>query len=211
MNETLQTFDFSEQPVRILMRQDNPWFCAADVCRILEISNARDAMTALDEDEVCAVSRSEMTVGNTDGQKNRGGAQTFNLISESGLYALVFKSRKAEAKRFRKWVTAEVLPALRRTGRYGLPSESAELLRARRTAAGQAQVIQDRCDRVSEAVLQERMGMERGRVVHALGRLQLDAARLLLELAMAGRPAELVDGGRRVVELPRSAALRDVN
>jgi prophage antirepressor-like protein len=211
MNETLQTFDFSEQPVRILMRQDNPWFCAADVCRILEIGNPTDVVNALDEDERCSVSRSEMTLDNVEGQKTRGGARFFNLISESGLYALVFKSRKAEAKRFRKWVTAEVLPALRRTGRYGLPSESAELLRARRTAAGQAQVIQDRCDRVSEAVLQERMGMERGRVVHALGRLQLDAARLLLELAMAGRPAELVDGGRRVVELPRSAALRDVN
>jgi prophage antirepressor-like protein len=204
MNDTLQTFDFSDQPVRILMRADSPWFIAADVCRVLEISNSRDAVSALDDDE-------KSTVGNPDSRPGMPGAKSFQVISESGLYALVFKSRKAEAKRFRKWVTAEVLPALRRTGRYGLPSESAELLRARRTAAGQAQVIQDRCDRVSEAVLQERMGMERGRVVHALGRLQLDAARLLLELAMAGRPAELVDGGRRVVELPRSAALRDVN
>ena len=200
MNESLQTFDFSEQPVRIMMRADSPWFIAADVCRVLEISNSRDAVGALDDDE--------KGVATAD---TPGGAQKMQIISESGLYALVFKSRKAEAKRFRKWVTAEVLPALRRTGRYGLPSESAELLRARRAAAGQAQVIQDRCDRVSEAVLQERMGMERGRVVHALGRLQLDAARLLLELAMAGRPAELVDGGRRVVELPRSAAVRDVN
>ncbi len=204
MNDTLQTFDFSEQPVRIMMRADSPWFIAADVCRVLEISNSRDAVGALDDDE-------KSTVGNPDSRPGMPGAKTFQIISESGLYALVFKSRKAEAKRFRKWVTAEVLPALRRTGRYGLPSESAELLRARRAAAGQAQVIQDRCDRVSEAVLQERMGMERGRVVHALGRLQLDAARLLLELAMAGRPAELVDGGRRVVELPRSAAVRDVN
>jgi len=205
MNETLQTFDFSEQPVRIMLHADIPWFVAADVCRVLDLSNPTEAIKGLDEDE-------KMTLSNTEGHLGqRGGARCFNVISESGLYALVFKSRKAEAKKFRKWVTAEVLPALRRTGRYGLPAESGELLRARRRAATQAQIVQDRCDRVSEAVLQERMGMERGRVIHALGRLQLDAARMLLDMAMANRPAELADGGTRVVELPRAAAVRVVN
>lgn len=120
MQEYLQTFDFSAQPVRIVMRADAPWFVAADVCRILGISNPRDAVADLDEDEQSSVSRAEMTVATTDGQKNRGGAQFFNLISESGLYALVFKSRKEEAKAFRRWVTSEVLPALRRTGRYAV-------------------------------------------------------------------------------------------
>lgn len=204
MNETLQTFDFSEQPVRVIMRDDSPWFVANDVCRVLELTNSRVALAALDEDE-------KITVSNPYGNPRAGVPHQYAVISESGLYALVFKSRKAEAKKFRKWVTAEVLPALRRTGRYGLPAESGELLRARRRAATQAQIVQDRCDRVSEAVLQERMGMERGRVIHALGRLQLDAARMLLDMAMANRPAELADGGTRVVELPRAAAVRVVN
>jgi len=63
-----------------------------------------------------------MTLNNTEGHSGkRGGARSFNLISESGLYALVFKSRKPEAKSFRKWVTSEVLPSLRKTGSYELP------------------------------------------------------------------------------------------
>lgn len=108
----LTTFDFNAAPVRVMMRDDQPWFVAADVCRVLEIANPRDAVSGLDEDE-------KMTVANTDGHSGqRGGAQSFNLISESGLYALAFKSRKPEAKTFRKWVTAEVLPALRQTGKY---------------------------------------------------------------------------------------------
>ncbi|WP_339500992.1 BRO-N domain-containing protein, partial [Pseudomonas canadensis] len=87
-----------------------PWFVANDVCRVLNIANPRDAMGRLEEDE--------KGVGITD---TLGGLQELNVVSESGMYALVFTSRKAEAKRFRKWVTGEVLPAIRHTGRYELP------------------------------------------------------------------------------------------
>lgn len=107
----LQTFDFQEAPVRVLVREGAPWFVAADVCRVLEIANSRDAIAALDEDE-------KITVANADGNPRAGIPHQMNLISESGLYALVFKSRKPEARKFRKWVTAEVLPAIRETGRY---------------------------------------------------------------------------------------------
>jgi prophage antirepressor-like protein len=114
--QLIQTFDFASLPVRVLMRDDAPWFVAADVCRVLDIANSRDAVGALDDDE-------KMTVANTDGHSGqRGGAQSFNLISESGLYALIFKSRKPEARKFRKWVTSEVLPAIRQTGQYQPPS-----------------------------------------------------------------------------------------
>jgi prophage antirepressor-like protein len=111
----LTTFDFNDAPIRTLLRDEQPWFVAADVCRVLEITNPRDAVSGLDDDE-------KMTVANTDSHSGqRGGAQSFNIISESGLYSLVFKSRKPEAKVFRKWVTSEVLPALRETGKYVLP------------------------------------------------------------------------------------------
>lgn len=110
----LETFDFNAVPVRVMVRDDAPWFVAADVCRVLDIVNSRDAVSGLDEDE-------KATVGNTDSRPGQPGAKSFQIISESGLYALVFKSRKAEAKAFRKWVTSEVLPTIRKTGRYETP------------------------------------------------------------------------------------------
>jgi prophage antirepressor-like protein len=106
----LQTFDFKEMPVRAVDRAGQPWFVAADVCRVLEISNHRDAVADLDEDERDGVAITDAI----------GRDQKTICISESGLFALIFKSRKPEARSFRKWVTGEVLPALRRTGGYGV-------------------------------------------------------------------------------------------
>jgi prophage antirepressor-like protein len=111
---SLATFDFNEAPVRVMMRDEQPWFVAADVCRVLEIQNPTDAVKGLDEDET-------ITLANSEGNPRAGIPHSFRMISESGLYALVFKSRKPEAKTFRKWVTAEVLPALRQTGKYQVP------------------------------------------------------------------------------------------
>jgi prophage antirepressor-like protein len=103
----IQAFDFESQAVRVVVRGEQPWFVAADVCRVLEHSNSRMAVATLDADE--------KGVSNLD---TLGGSQGMTVINESGLYALIFKSRKAEAKRFRKWVTAEVLPAIRKDGEY---------------------------------------------------------------------------------------------
>lgn len=102
-------FDFENQMIRAVLRDEEPWFVANDVCQVLDIKNPRDAVERLDDDE--------RGVANTD---TLGGAQSMNIISESGLYALTFTSRKPEAKRFRKWVTATLLPTLRRTGRFTL-------------------------------------------------------------------------------------------
>jgi prophage antirepressor-like protein len=107
----LQTFDFNEAPVRVMLRDEQPWVVAADVCRVLELTNPSMACEALDEDE-------NITLSNPEGNPRAGIPHQLRLVSESGLYALVFKSRKPEARKFRKWVTAEVLPALRQTGRY---------------------------------------------------------------------------------------------
>jgi hypothetical protein len=87
-----------------------PWFVAVDVCKALEIKNVTDTMKRLDDDE-------KATLDNTEGRAGNG-AQGFNVINESGLYSLILTSRKAEAKRFKKWVTAEVLPAIRKMGSY---------------------------------------------------------------------------------------------
>ncbi|MGN6140268.1 MAG: BRO-N domain-containing protein, partial [Ralstonia sp.] len=94
------------------MRDDEPWFVAADVCAALEIANSRDALMKLDADE--------KGVGLTD---TLGGRQQVAIVSESGMYALVLRCRDAMKlgtvpHRFRKWVTSIVLPAIRKTGQF---------------------------------------------------------------------------------------------
>lgn len=98
-------FNFGEQQVRVISDdQGQPWFVAADVCAVLEIKNPSDAIKRLDDDERARFNLALQ--GDT------------NIINESGLYSLILRSRKTSARTFRKWVTSEVLPAIRRTGAY---------------------------------------------------------------------------------------------
>ena len=96
--------------VRVVERSGEPWFVAADVCRALGLDSTGKALTRLDDDEKGVNSIHTL-----------GGSQMMTIINESGLYALVLGSRKPEAKAFKRWVTHEVLPAIRRTGRYEAP------------------------------------------------------------------------------------------
>ena len=100
-------FNASNQQVRTVTIENEPYFVAKDVCDILQLSDVSMAVSRLDDDEKLT------QVLLVSGQ----GRQMW-CVNESGLYHLIFQSRKPEAKAFRKWVTAEVLPALRRTGRY---------------------------------------------------------------------------------------------
>lgn len=104
---SITPFNFHGSEVRTILRDGEPWFIAADVCRVLELSNTSKACESLDDEE------KGITNGDT-----LGGTQQVLIINESGLYALTFKSRKPEAKAFKKWVTAEVLPAIRKTGSF---------------------------------------------------------------------------------------------
>lgn len=108
MSADLTPFDFQGQSVRTLLIDDAPWFVARDVCAVLGISNGRDALNRVDEDGVAT----------TDLIDNLGRKQSASIVNEPGLYELIFQSRKPEAKAFRRWVTAEVLPAIRKTGSY---------------------------------------------------------------------------------------------
>lgn len=102
------TFSFSTQTLRVVMIDGEPWFVASDVCEALTIST--EATRRLDDDEKGL--RNVQTLG---------GQQEMTIINESGLYSLILTSRKPEAKKFKKWVTSEVLPSIRKTGRYELP------------------------------------------------------------------------------------------
>lgn len=110
MENSLQIFSYKGTRVRTVERDGEVWFVAKDVCDVLELSNAREAISSLDEDE-------KNTVRISDG--NRGNP-TLNVINEPGLYALVFRSNKPEAKVFSRWVRHEVLPKIRKTGSYKL-------------------------------------------------------------------------------------------
>ena len=110
MQYALQVFETEDHiEFRTFNRNGEPWFALSDVCRALEIANPRDAASRLDSDEKDAVGITD-AIGRTQSQ---------TIINESGLYSLILTSRKEGAKRFKKWVTSEVLPSIRRTGGYG--------------------------------------------------------------------------------------------
>lgn len=107
---TALSFSFSTQALRVILRDGEPWFVAADVCAAMDLRDTSMVCSRLDDDE-----RGTHTVGTPSGQ------QEMTIINESGLYSLILTSRKPEAKKFKKWVTSEVLPAIRKTGRYVAP------------------------------------------------------------------------------------------
>ena len=108
MQYEMQVFEDSEHAeFRVFNREGEPWFVLADVCRSLGIKNPSDAAARLDDDE--------KGVAQID---TLGGSQKLRIINESGLYSLILRSEKPEAKRLKKWVTAEVLPSIRKTGGY---------------------------------------------------------------------------------------------
>ncbi len=110
MEQAMAVFNFNEYAVRTVAGKDGElWFVAKDVCDILEISRHRDAVNGLDDDE-----RGRLKVDTL------GGTQDLLSLSESGLYTLIIRSNKPNAKKFRRWVTKEVLPAIRKTGGYNL-------------------------------------------------------------------------------------------
>ena len=108
MND-LQVFNYGEIPVRTVLLGGEPWWVLADVCRLLEIKNSRDTVNRLDADE--------KGVGQID---TPGGNQRMTIINEPGLYSVILRSDKPEAKAFKRWITHEVIPAIRKTGAYGV-------------------------------------------------------------------------------------------
>lgn len=100
-------FNFDTNPVRSMLITDQPWFVASDVCNALGYSDVSMTVRKLDEDE-----RGTSLIGTPSGDQN------MLIVNESGLYSLVLRSRKPEARRFKKWITSEVLPTIRKTGGY---------------------------------------------------------------------------------------------
>jgi prophage antirepressor-like protein len=104
-------FAFEDQLVRSVQRNGEPWFVGKDVCAVLDIAKHHQALDRLDADE-----RGTCSVGTPSGD------QDMIVVSEPGVFRLIFTSRKPQAERFKRWLAHEVLPQIRRTGRYGAPA-----------------------------------------------------------------------------------------
>jgi len=136
-------FVFEGRPVRIIQdASGEPWFVAPDVCRVLEMAEVSSALRTLDPDE-----KGPLTV------RTLGGDQMVAGISEPGLYKLMARSRKPEARRFDRWVRHEVLPAIRRDGSYtvALPDDSLEEICLRAMAGLQAAVARQKAELLAAA------------------------------------------------------------
>lgn len=111
-------FTYEGTSVRTVATEDGtPWFVAKDVCNILGLSNPRTSLALLDEDEKGVHSMDTL-----------GGKQELTTVNEAGLYALILKSRKPEARKFKRWVTHEVLPSIRKRGGYLTPEATEKAL-----------------------------------------------------------------------------------
>lgn len=122
MNE-VSIFKFEESfTVRTVTKDNEPWFVAKDICDVLGLTNITEALRNLEDDE-----------RGSEFLNTSGGRQKVVIISESGLYALVIRSNKPNARKFRKWITSEVLPSIRKTGKYAAPVQPELPLQASQT------------------------------------------------------------------------------
>ena len=132
----MQVYTYNEKDVQLRTRviDGNPWFVAKDLCEILELDDVRRAVEPLDDDEKL-----------TGEILQSGQMRSMWLVNESGMYTLIFRSRKPEAKRFRKWVTGEVLPSIRKSGRYEVGSNG--------TNRANGLVRRSRCEKVNAELM----------------------------------------------------------
>lgn len=113
----LTPFTYNDQPVRVVTIDAEPWFVLADLCRVLDLAKpSRVAMRIADDMK----GRTQMTTP--------GGDQEMTIVSEAGMYEVVIRSDKPEAAAFRRWITSEVLPSIRKHGGYLTPEKAEEII-----------------------------------------------------------------------------------
>ena len=138
-------FTFGGRAIRVIQRDGESWFVATDVATALGYASPKDAAEHLDADEKgSAIARTP------------GGEQRVTVINESGLYALVLRSRKPEARKFAKWVTSEVLPSIRKTGAYARQEYSVNSNQT--LTAGEAETLRLMLTRAADRVPKQQQG-----------------------------------------------------
>lgn len=159
--------------IRVVERDGEPWFVAVDICGALDIANSRDALTRIDEDE--------KGVALTD---TLGGAQEVAVVNEPGLYSLVLGSRKSEAKAFKRWITHDVIPAIRKTGMYATPATVEAMLANPDTMIQVLQAFKD--EREQRLALETRVVADAPKVAFA------DAVETSTDSCLVGQLAKII-------------------
>lgn len=140
MNQITKVFNYEGMNVRTVIIDNEPWFVAKDVCEVLEVNNPSQALSRLDIDEKNTIILNEGNRGNPNQA----------VVNEPGLYSLIMGSRKPEAKKFKRWVTHDVLPAIRKHGGYLTPQKTEELLANPDLIIGLATALKEERERAAE-------------------------------------------------------------
>ena len=159
--------------IRVVERDGEPWFVAVDICGALDIANSRDALTRIDEDE--------KGVALTD---TLGGEQEVAVVNEPGLYSLVLGSRKSEARAFKRWITHDVIPAIRKTGMYATPATVEAMLANPDTMIQVLQAFKD--EREQRLALETRVVADAPKVAFA------DAVETSTDSCLVGQLAKII-------------------
>ncbi|EEH66410.1 phage antirepressor protein [Actinomyces urogenitalis DSM 15434] len=184
-------FDYEGTNFRAL--QDSagePWFVANDVCEALGLSNPRSSLALLDEDEKGVHS-----------MDTPGGTQNLAIVSEAGLYSLILRSRKPEAKAFKRWVTHEVLPAIRRHGVYATPDTVEAMLQDPDTMIATLTAL--KTEREARQALQAQAEADRPKVIFADAVAASHSTILIGDLAKLLRQNGVEIGANRLFEWMR--------
>ena len=182
-NQSVMERVFEGYSIRAVIDEDgNPWFVAKDICDVLGIANSRDAVAGLDDDE--------RGVGTTD-TTSAGGGKEATTVSESGLYSLIFKSRKQEAINFRKWVTKTIIPEVRKTGGFGLAEARARIEQLEAEVLRLSQIVEAQSIPLDSPMRIRALRMAES-VAKALGKLgdeDFIMSRFLLNCKLMGGPS----------------------
>jgi prophage antirepressor-like protein len=156
---------------RVVMRDREPWFVAADLARLLGFRDASNAVRYLEDDEKGTLQ-----------QSTPGGVQEHLVVSESGLYLLIFRSRKPAARRFRQWVTSEVLPKIRKTGGYRMRPRASAAQIERQLRINEWKAATNALDSIRRAAGNRPAALAAPAIFAALGiRIDLDASDTLAQ------------------------------
>ena len=185
MNEALTLFDYNGAEIRVLTKDGEPLFVAKDVCDVLGLADVSMSVRALDDDEKL------MQKIFVSGQNRE-----MIVISESGLYTLIMRSNKPEAKKFRKWVTQEVLPSIRKTGAYLTPETLSEMLAKPENAIKLFETLKE--ERERRVALEEKIQIDAPKVLYADSVAGSKGSCLMREVAKMAKQIGLPIGGTRL-------------
>jgi anti-repressor protein len=190
----LKVFEFEGAKVRVVEKGGQPWWVAKDVCDVLGLANPTEAVKPLDDAEKGSLRMSE-------GTSPRGGNPNMAVINESGLYVLITRSNKPEARKFRKWVTSDVLPSVRKFGGYLTGRKIEEILTDPDTIIQLARNIKTEKERCR--ALEAKIDADRPKVIFAESVEASDSSILVGDLAKLIRQNGVEIGPRRLFEWMR--------